>query len=75
MNIEYMKSKLATPFYVGYFDGNDGAECDPLSYGFRTTVDCEQYVLGWREGAHIEDTDEMVSYREDVDWMRGGLLT
>lgn len=72
MNIEYMKSKLATPFYVGYFDGNDGAECDPLSYGFRTVTDCEQYVLGWREGMHLDDTQDLIDARDDVEFTRWG---
>lgn len=64
---------FCTPFELGRLDGLDGFLCDPVQYGFVTIWDAEAYVLGWREGAHVEDTEDLVSYIEDVEWFRGGM--
>lgn len=63
---------FATPREMGRMDALDGEECDPLNYGYVKVTDCEAYILAYRESAHIEDTDELISYIEDVDWLRGG---
>lgn len=63
---------FATPREMGRMDALDGEECDPLNYGYVKVTDCEAYILAYRESAHIEDTDELISYIEDVEWMRGG---
>lgn len=37
------------PDLLGRYDAEHGLPCDPLARGYRNVVDCEAYVVGYKE--------------------------
>lgn len=63
---------FATPFDAGWLDAVEQMELDPTRHGYIKLSQCEEYVCGYRDGAHVEDTVDYVSYQDDVEWLRMG---
>lgn len=60
---------FCTPEAVGRLDAEENLDCDPTRHGYRTILEAEAYVIGWKA---IVEVDDLVSGREDEEWIRGG---
>lgn len=61
---------LIDAYELGRLDALDGKPCRPGQYE-RPTNQVE-YLCGWREGAHVDDTQDLIETREDVEFTRWG---
>lgn len=60
---------FCTPECAGQMDAEEGMNCDPTRHGFRTVLECEAYIIAWKDTVALE---EQVEGRLDAEWhMRG----
>lgn len=61
---------FCTPEAVGRLDAEEQLECDPTRHGYRTVLECEAYILGFKDVTGAMDLEDA---RDDVEfWRRGG---
>lgn len=71
--IDAMPEKLdfCTPFEVGKLDAEEELELDPTRHGLITVGECEEYILGYREG----QAADLAGYCDDIEdrnfWAKG----
>ncbi len=57
-------------FELGRLDALDGKPCRPGQYE-RPTNQVE-YLCGWRDGMHVEDTEDLIEGKLDAEWHARG---
>lgn len=70
-DVRPQEQDFADAYEVGRLDAEDDLECDPLKW-FYDLDRVEQYVLGWRDGMHVDDTAEYIDDRLDREWHARG---
>ena len=60
---------FCTPEYIGHMDAEEGLDCDPTQHGFRTVLECEAYIVAWKDTVALE---ELIDGREHEDFVRSG---
>lgn len=60
---------FCTPECVGRLDGEEHLDCDPGRHGYRTILESEAYVIGWKAATEVQD---LLDAREDEEFIRHG---
>lgn len=55
---------FVTPEFVGRLDAEEDLDCDPTRHGYRTILEAEAYVIGWKAANELEDLVEDMADRD-----------